>query len=722
MKHLVIFFLLIGFSVFVTTTVDSYGLIMGHPMEFWDGADIILDGTVVSTTNIDSENLVRHDIQVEQIFKNQKPQQMITVYGPNRDNEQWFYPKFFEQGDRVLFYLKQVNDKHIILEHSRKATEQCMPRDMIGLSTLPGEDHARGGPALFFNPYQTCNGFLTPAGMVRDSLPPLKQLESGITPGDVNCRNDNQLMFRGNGSVACVKKSSVSPLMDMGWMHVDNQRYLQFRSALPTILLDMPKQVDDSTPLDFIIEVTDFVENNNIPVITISDEEKNIVWSGEPHFHDNAGWVPSAGSGHRSQYTMDGHPEKIMMDPGTYTISISLENQKITKKLNVLESEPSQGIDESGFADYPGDLDDFVFTFYSQVAKQDGSYNVFFSPISISTAFSIAYEGAKGETASQIQQVFGFEENDSKRHQEVSDTLSRFNHEDDWYKLQIANALWVKEGYQLKQDYTDTAKMYYSSTVDNVNFVTNDGVNRINDWVKEKTNDKIQDILDPESTDELTAMVITNAVYFKGKWGMEFNPNNTSERQFWTDKNNTVTVPMMREPAAMYNYAETDSIQALELNYLGGDVSMIILLPKEKDGLQSLEQSVNRKMFDSVKNSMTQEPLTVQIPKFDFETKYNLIDTLKDLDIRDAFDKSNADFHGITDAQIYLDKAVHKAFVNVNEEGTEAAAITALVGRFTSGPPEPVEEFVADHPFMFVIQEKDTGEILFIGRVMDPTK
>ncbi len=722
MKRHVIFLLLIGFSISLTTTVDSHGLIMGHPMEFWDGADIILDGTVVSTTNIDSENLVQHDILVEETFKNQKPQQMITVYGPNRDNEQWFYPKFFEPGDRVLFYLKQVNDKHIILEHSRKATEQCMPRDMIGLSTLPGEGIARGGPTQFFNPYQTCNGFLTPAGMVRDSMPPLRQIESGITPGDVNCRNDNQLMFRENGSVACVKKSSVSPLMDRGWMHVDNQSHLQFKSALPTILLDMPKQIDDSTPLDFMIEVNDFVENSNMPVITIYDEEQNTVWSGEPNFHDNVGWIPYAGSGYRAQYTMDEHPEKIMVDPGTYTISVSLENQKITKKLNVLESEPSPGIEGSEFADYPGDPDGFVFAFYSQVARQNESDNVFFSPLSISTAFLIAYEGAKGETASQIRQAFGFEEDDSKRHQKVSDVISGLSHEDDWYKLQVANALWVKEGYQLKQDYTDAVKTHYFSTVENVDFVTNDGVSRINDWTKQKTNDKIPDILDPGSTDELTAMVITNAVYFKGKWGLEFNPNNTVERPFWIDKNNSVTVPMMREPASVYNYAETDSIQALELSYLGGDISMIILLPKEKDGLQSLEQSVDRRMFDSVKNSMTQEPLTVQMPKFDFETKYDLIDPLKGLGIRDAFDKSNADFRGITDDQIYLDKAVHKAFVNVNEEGTEAAAITALVGRFTSGPPEPVAEFVADHPFMFVIQEKDTGEFLFIGRVMDPTK
>ncbi|MGH1521251.1 MAG: serpin family protein [Nitrosopumilus sp.] len=363
---------------------------------------------------------------------------------------------------------------------------------------------------------------------------------------------------------------------------------------------------------------------------------------------------------------------------------------------------------------------DFAFAFYSEIAGKDKKSNIFFSPLSISTAFSIAYEGAKGETASQIQQVFSFEENDSKRHKKISDVLSRLNHEDDWYNLQVANALWINDEYEIKQDYIDDVKTHYSSTVDNVDFATNDGINRINDWVKNKTNEKIHEILEPGSTDDLTLMVITNSVYFNGKWALEFNQNNTSEKPFWTDKNNSVPVPMMIESADIYNYAETDHLQALELNYLGGDMSMIVLLPKEIEGLESIEQSMSIEKLDVIKYSMTRQPLTVQFPKFEFETQYNLIKPLQSRGLEYAFDKDNADFRGITDEQIYLDKAVHKAFVNVNEEGTEAAAITALVGRFTSGPPEPIAEFIADRPFMFIIQEKETGEILFVGRLVNP--
>ena len=370
----------------------------------------------------------------------------------------------------------------------------------------------------------------------------------------------------------------------------------------------------------------------------------------------------------------------------------------------------------------PSEQKDFVFAFYSEIAEKDEKSNIFFSPLSISTAFSMAYEGAKENTASEMQQVFGFESDDAKRQKAISELLSRFNHKDDWYNLQVANALWIKDGYKIKQDYLDAAKTHYSSTVDNVDFVTDDGINKINSWVREKTNDKIENILAPGSTDELTRMAITNAVYFKGKWSSEFNPRNTSEKQFWTDNDNPVTVSMMKQPVDIYNYAKTENLQALELNYLGGDISMVVLLPKDRDGIQSLEYSMDKKKFDVIIDSMTRQPLTVEIPKFEFETQYNLISPLQSLGLHDAFDENNADFQGITDEQVYLAKAVHKAFVNVNEEGTEAAAITALVARATSGPPEPVDDFVADHPFMFIIQEKETGEILFIGRVMDPTK
>ena len=370
--------------------------------------------------------------------------------------------------------------------------------------------------------------------------------------------------------------------------------------------------------------------------------------------------------------------------------------------------------------DDSSDEKDFVFAFYSEIAKDSPESNLFLSPFSISTAFSMAYEGAAGNTASEMQQVFGFISDDQKRRESISDTLAKLDSKNDLYKLQIANALWVKDGYQIKQNYLDTATTYYDSTVDNVDFVTNDGVNKINKWTSEKTQGKIKDVLAPDSTDELTRMVITNAIYFKGKWGNQFNPGNTSDKLFWLDKDNSVTVPMMKSPADMFDYYETKDLQAIKMYYVGGDISMIVLLPKDKNGLGSLEDSLNMQKLDFIRDMMTREPLTIQMPKFEFETEYKLVDSLENLGIHDAFDKNNADFQGMTDEQVYLDQAIHKAFVNVNEEGTEAAAITALVVRAQSGPPEPRHEFVADHPFVFIIQENNTGEILFIGRLANP--
>lgn len=338
-----IFLIILGIMILVCVSMlitipDSYALILGYPMEFWDSADIILDGTVISTTKIDSQKLVQHDIKVNQYFKNQKPQQMITAYGPDIYNEKWFYPKFFKQGDRALFYLKKIDDKYMILAHSIAATEKCDPRDMIGLSTLPGEPIGRGGPTLFFDPYQTCNDYLAPAGMIRDSLPPLKQIKAGITYEDVACHNEKQLMLRDNGIPACIKKSNVQSLLNRGWIWVQNQEYLQFKTTLPTILLGVPPKIDDISPLDFSIEVADLVENNSRPTITITNENQEIVWSAQHNNPNTSGRGAFAGSSYNVQYLVKDLPEQVILKPGNYTLSVSLENQKIIKKLQVVSA------------------------------------------------------------------------------------------------------------------------------------------------------------------------------------------------------------------------------------------------------------------------------------------------------------------------------------------------------------------------------------------------
>lgn len=363
---------------------------------------------------------------------------------------------------------------------------------------------------------------------------------------------------------------------------------------------------------------------------------------------------------------------------------------------------------------------DFIFGFYSEVAQQNPEENLFFSPLGINMAFSIAFEGAEGNTANQMQHAFDFEPDDKKRGEKVETLMEQLNEKNEHYKLNIANALWIKNDYEIKENYIQTAQTSYNSTVDNVDFVTNQGVDEINSWVKEKTHNKIQNILAPGSTDEFTRMVITNAVYFNGKWSNWFNSQKTTEESFWIDKDTSVKVKMMHHPADMFSYAQTNDLQALEMYYVGGEVSMLILLPKERDGIYSLEQSLDTQKIDSIRDMLEHQPLTVKIPKFEFETKYDLVGLLRNLGVEDAFDENQANFGGITDEPVYIDKATHKTFVSVDEEGTEAAAITALVVRPTSGPPTPQHQFIADHPFVFIIQEKETNEILFIGRVSNP--
>lgn len=330
----VIFLPLLSLMVFFTfNNVDAS--MVGHPMDFWKSADFIFDGTVKSTTSLERENLIRYNVEVNQFFKNNLSQQLISVYVPLTANEQWPYSKFFNSGDRALFYLQKIGDKYFILDSSIKATEQCLPRDMIGLSTLPGEGLARGGPILFFNPYQTCNPYLVQAGMIRNTMSPIKQIQSGIVPGDIGCDDDDQLMFSDSGSVACVRKSSVLPLMKRGWTHVDNQEHLHFKTALPTIFLDVSDKMIIGK-LDFVIEIMDLTKNNNHPTITIMDKNQNIEWIGQLTYPFNSGWQPFGK--YVSQYKLSDYPEKITLKDGTYMLSISLCNQKITKQINIISS------------------------------------------------------------------------------------------------------------------------------------------------------------------------------------------------------------------------------------------------------------------------------------------------------------------------------------------------------------------------------------------------
>ncbi|CAE6485560.1 MAG TPA: serpin family protein [Candidatus Nitrosotenuis sp.] len=364
----------------------------------------------------------------------------------------------------------------------------------------------------------------------------------------------------------------------------------------------------------------------------------------------------------------------------------------------------------------------FALKFYSEIVK-DSDENIFFSPWSVATAFAIAYEGARGDTAQEIRTVFEFPQDDTLRRSLFQAIQNDLNADSSDYSLNTANALWVKEDYEIKQGYIDTAKSYYGSQVDNVDFVSNDGVNKINEWVSSKTQGKIKRLLEIDSTDALTRLIITNAIYFQGEWEYQFNPSFTQQRDFYISKNQAVKVPMMElewKDWKMLNYAENELLEILELPYKGGKISMLILLPKDIDGIRTLEENLTTEKLFQWKENLSETTIAVFLPKFTAQTEYDLNDRLQQMGMTIPFDEFRADFSGINEVEpLYIGKAVHKAFVDVNEVGTEAAAATGIEARLQSGPPAV---FKADHPFIFLIQDNETGQILFMGRVVDPTQ
>ncbi len=365
----------------------------------------------------------------------------------------------------------------------------------------------------------------------------------------------------------------------------------------------------------------------------------------------------------------------------------------------------------------------FALGFYSRTSRdvEDGD-NIFYSPWSMSTAFALVHEGARGDTAKEIRSVFGFPANNDIRRSSFEAIQDDLNANQGNYTLSTANALWVKEGYRLSDEYIRIASESYGSEVSNVDFPTEESRIQINDWVETKTNDKIKNLIPEGVLDDLTRLIITNAIYFKGTWVTQFDEENTSEEEFRVSKDKTVIVPMMNIQESFFKYAENDDLQIIELPYQGNKVSMLILLPKnQEESLQPLEDSLSTENLNSWRNSLRNQTVTVSIPKFKVETNYMLKAILAEMGMPSAFNPDLADLSGITEEErLYIQAALHKAFVEVNEEGTEAAAATAVVIGIESVQEYPI--FRADHPFIFIIQDYETGNILFMGRVANPAQ
>lgn len=365
---------------------------------------------------------------------------------------------------------------------------------------------------------------------------------------------------------------------------------------------------------------------------------------------------------------------------------------------------------------------EFAINLYHQLRGQSG--NLFFSPYSISSALAMTYAGAKEQTASQMKEVLKFSLPNDILHKTFFSLNAELNRPGDEYELAVANALWGQKDYKFRQEYLEFIEKNYLAPLTLVDFVggRESACGRINDWVTEKTKKRITNIIDPRTIDKLTRLILTNAIYFKGKWQNEFDKGSTREAKFFT-RGGAVNALMMSNQGHFRYYEKNQELQIVELPYRG-TLAMLILLPGEKVNFQAFEKSLNAGELTNLLGQLSAEEVTVKMPKFKFETKYFMSNDLKAMGMRDAFNMSDANFSGMYEPgalPLYISQVIHKAYVKVNECGTEAAAATAVVG-YGQGALHPQPKyFNANHPFLFLIRDNVSGAILFLGRFQNPT-
>jgi serine protease inhibitor len=368
----------------------------------------------------------------------------------------------------------------------------------------------------------------------------------------------------------------------------------------------------------------------------------------------------------------------------------------------------------------------FALDLYGKLRTQEG--NVCFSPYSISTALAMTYGGARGETAKQMAQTLCFNLPADKLPPAFAALAANLNAVQQKGKIQIAvaNSLWPQTGFAFLPDYLALCRKYYDTSITPVDYREHAEAARktINDWVESRTDRKIVELLKPGMLGSATRLVLVNAIYFKGNWASPFEARLTENQPFHEPGEMTMTAPLMRQTHD-FRYAEVPGLQVLELPYAGDDLSMVVLLPRKVDGLGDLEAKLTAQNLGSWTATLHRQKVEVFLPKFKVTSEFSLADTLAALGMPDAFSPARADFSGMDGRKDFsISAVIHKAFVKVDEEGTEAAAATAVVMVGSAAPmnqpPPPI--FRADHPFVFFIRDNRNSSVLFLGRVTDPTQ
>jgi serpin B len=386
----------------------------------------------------------------------------------------------------------------------------------------------------------------------------------------------------------------------------------------------------------------------------------------------------------------------------------------------------------SGLESFGEDSNNFALATYAQLRQQHG--NLFFSPFSIRTALGMTYAGAKGETAAQMGEALCFSPSDETPHIAFEEIIQRLNAAGGGeYEMAVANSLWGQDGAAPLAGFLDLIARRYGGAMNLVDFGRAVDAARasINQWVEDKTKRRIRDLIPSGGLDAKTRLVLVNAVYFKGKWVLPFLKAATRDDPFYVEGGGKVQAPLMHQHVAV-RYLQARGYQAVDLTYRGGDLSMLVFLPDRKEGLRDLEKALSVQMLSDCIARMRTRQVKLFLPRFKITWgTVDMCDSLKALGMTLAFERFQADLSGINgrkapdEEALFISGVFHKAFVETNEEGTEAAAATASVMTGSSllrSKPPPVPIFRADHPFLFAIRDHKSGAILFLGRIADPTR
>jgi serpin B len=369
----------------------------------------------------------------------------------------------------------------------------------------------------------------------------------------------------------------------------------------------------------------------------------------------------------------------------------------------------------------------FAFDLYRLLRKEKEG-NLFYSPYSISLALAMTYAGARGETERQMANTLHYTLPQDQLHPafnwldlELADRSESTQGKDSaGFQLNIANTIWGQEDYTFLPEFLDTLAVNYGAGMQLVDFAGDPEAARvaINDWGSDQTEERIKDLIPPDVIDGLTRLVPTNAIYFNAAWAESFEESQTQEGAFTLLDGGQVTVLMMHHTAS-YGYVESQGYRAIDLPYDGRELSMVILLPDE-GAFDAFERSLDAERVGAIVNDLTYQGIALTMPKFEVESDFSLTEALAKMGMPIAF-SMDADFSGMDGTrELYIGKVLHKAFITVDEAGTEAAAATAVEMQLRGAPMNPVKVSV-DRPFVFFIRDIETGTILFVGRVIDPS-